>query len=105
MDALEPRDHAEAVAVFRSEVIGSLRRRDLGHGDLRAELVALSQQRFRTPGAEVTRTISIPTLERWYYAYRRGGLPALRPRPPKRGQQRGQNRGTGTPTVAVGAER
>jgi transposase InsO family protein len=83
MDALEPRDHAEAVAVFRSEVIGALRRRDLGHGDLRAELVALSQQRFRTPGAEVTRTISIPTLERWYYAYRRGGLPALRPRPRK----------------------
>ena len=83
MDALEPRDHAEAVAVFSSEVIGSLRRRDLGHGDLRAELVALSQQRFRTPGAEVTRTISIPTLERWYYAYRRGGLPALRPRPRK----------------------
>lgn len=83
MDALTPRDHAEAVAVFRSEVIGSLCRRELAHGDLRAELVALSQQRFRAPGADVTRSISIPTLERWYYAYRRGGLPALRPRPRK----------------------
>jgi putative transposase len=81
MDALTPKDHAEAVAVFRSEVVGSLCRRELGHGDLRAELVALSQQRFRTPGADVTRMISIPTLERWYYAYRRGGLPALQPRP------------------------
>jgi len=81
MDALTPKDHAEAVAVFRSEVIGSLCRRELGHGDLRAELVALSGQRFRTPGAEITRKLSVPTLERWYYAYRRGGLPALQPRP------------------------
>ena len=83
MESLTPKDHAEAVAVFRSEVIGSLCRRELGHGDLRAELVALAQQRFRTPGADVTRTISIPTLERWYYAYCRGGLPALQPRPRK----------------------
>ena len=81
MDGLTPKDHAEAVAVFRSEVVGSLCRRDLGHGDLRAEFVALAQQRFRVPGGDVTRTISIPTLERWYYAYRRGGLPALQPRP------------------------
>jgi transposase InsO family protein len=81
MDGLTPKDHAEAVAVFRSEVVGSLCRRDLGHGDLRAEFVALAQQRFRVPGGDVTRTISISTLERWYYAYRRGGLPALQPRP------------------------
>ena len=83
METLTPKDHAEAVAVFRSEVIGSLCRRELDHGALRAELVALSQQRFRTPGADVTRTISVPTLERWYYAYRRGGMAALRPRPRK----------------------
>jgi len=81
MDTLTPKDHAETVAVFRSEVIGSLCRRELGHGDLRAEMVTLALQRFRMPGADVTRTISIPTLERWYYAYRRGGLPALQPRP------------------------
>jgi transposase InsO family protein len=89
MDTLVPKDHAEAVAVFRSEVIGSLCRRELGHGALRAELVAVSRQRFRTPGADVTRTISVPTLERWYYAYKRGGLAALRPRPRKdRGRAR-----------------
>jgi transposase InsO family protein len=81
MDALTPKDHAETVALFRSEIIGALCRRELGHGDLRAELVTLSHQRFRTPGADVTRAISIPTLERWYYAYRRGGLSALHPRP------------------------
>lgn len=89
MDGLTPKDHAETVAVFRSEVIGSLCRRELGHGDLRAELVALSQQRLRVPGAEVTRTISIPTLERWFYAYRRGGLAALAPRP-RRDRGRGR---------------
>jgi transposase InsO family protein len=83
MDVLAPKDHAEAVAVFRSEVVGSLCRRELGHGDLRAELEALAQQRFRLPGAELTKTISLPTLERWYYAYLRGGLVALRPRPRK----------------------
>jgi transposase InsO family protein len=89
MDALTPKDHAEAVAVFRSEVIGSLCRRELGHGDLHTELVSLSEQRFRAPGADVTRTLSVPTLERWYYAYRRGGLPALRPRARKdRGRAR-----------------
>jgi len=33
MDGLTPKDHAETVAVFRSEVIGSLCRRELGHGD------------------------------------------------------------------------
>jgi hypothetical protein len=53
MDGLTPKDHAETVAVFRSEVIGSLCRRELGHGDLRAELVALSQQRL-TAGHEPT---------------------------------------------------
>jgi putative transposase len=81
MDALKMKDHAEAVAVFRSEVVGSLCRRELSHGDLVAELRALAGERFRLPGAAVTKTISVPTLERWYYAYRKGGLAALLPRP------------------------
>jgi transposase InsO family protein len=79
MDELRIKDHGEAVALFRSEVIGSLCRRELNHGDLRAEMRAISERRFRVPDAEATRAISIPTLERWYYAYRKGGLPALRP--------------------------
>jgi len=81
MDALTPKDHAEAVAVFRSEVVASLCHRELSHGDLRAELLALAGERFRLPGAKVTKTISVPTLERWYYAYRKGGLAALVPKP------------------------
>ena len=37
-DPLTPKDHAEAVALFRSEVVGALTRRDLDRGELRAEL-------------------------------------------------------------------
>ena len=81
MDTLTPKDHAEVVALFRSEIIGALSRRQLNRGQLRAALRELSQMRFRMPGADTTRSFSVPTLERWYYAYRAGGLAALRPRP------------------------
>jgi transposase InsO family protein len=81
MDEIKPKDHGEAIALFRSEIIGALCRRDLDRGELRAELVKLSQQRFRRPGADRTVTISVPTLERWYYRYRKSGMAALRPKP------------------------
>ena len=80
MDKLVPKDHAEEVALFRSEIVGALARRDFDHGELRAALDDLRQQRYRPPGAVSTRSFSVPTLERWYYAYRAGGLPALRPK-------------------------
>jgi hypothetical protein len=48
---LRPRDHAEAVALFRAEIIGALVRRELNRGELAAALRALSQQRFRPPGS------------------------------------------------------
>ena len=38
------------------------------------ELRALSEQRFRAPDGDSTRTYSVPTLERWLYAYRANGL-------------------------------
>lgn len=79
MDDLHPKDHAEAVALFRSEVIGALTRRDLARGDLRAELTALSRTPLRPPSAKRTRTFSVTSLERWYYAYRARGLAGLRP--------------------------
>jgi transposase InsO family protein len=89
-DRLEPEDHGEAVALFRSEVIGALTRRDLDHGELRAELRALADRAYRPPDADATRRYSVPTLERWYYAYRQGGLAALRPTPRSdRGRARG----------------
>ncbi len=78
---LGPADHAEAVAIYRATVIGPVMHRVLTHGQLAAELRALSEQRFRPPGAASTRTYSIPTLERWLYAFRSGGLDALRPQP------------------------
>jgi putative transposase len=80
---LAPKDHAEAVAIFRSEIVGALTRRDLDHGELRNELRMLSQRRYRPPGIRTTRRYSVTTLERWYYAYRSGGLAALRPAPRK----------------------
>jgi transposase InsO family protein len=81
MDVLDPKDHGEAVALFRSEVVGALTRLDLPRGELAARLALLSQQRFRPPGATATRTFAVPTLERWYRRYKKGGLIALRPEP------------------------
>lgn len=75
-----PEDRAEAIALFRSQIIGALTRQRLTHGELAKELKQLSTIRFRPPGAKATRTYSVPTLERWYYAYRAGGMDALRPR-------------------------
>ena len=74
-----PKTHREAVAIFRAEIIGALVRSDLDHGELAEALRRLSKQRFRPPGSTRTRTYSVTTLERWYYAYRAGGLPALEP--------------------------
>lgn len=83
MKTLTPRDHAEAVALFRAEVVGALVHRELERGDLQAALRELSKQKFRPPRlhGHGPRTFSVPTLERWYYAYREGGLEALRPQP------------------------
>jgi transposase InsO family protein len=78
---LAPKDHAEAVAIFRSEIVGALTRKELDHGELRAAFRALSLERFRPPGVDTTRRYSVATLERWFYAYKAGGLAALRPAP------------------------
>lgn len=79
MESLKPKDHAEEISIFRSEIIGALTRRELDHGQLRAVLVELAAQRYRPPRAHGTRQYSVSTLERWYYAYSAGGLDALRP--------------------------
>jgi len=79
MTGLQPRDHGEAVAHFRHAIIGALLARDLSHGELAIALRVLAQQRHRPPGVEGTRCYSVPTLERWYYAFRAGGMDGLRP--------------------------
>ncbi len=78
---LKPKDRAEAVAIFRAQVIGPLVcRSQWTHGELAEELRALSQQPVRPPGASRSRTYAASTLERWLYGWRRGGLNALRPK-------------------------
>ncbi len=81
LGALGPKDHAEAVALFRAQVIGPLCARNLdGHGELSAALRALSTERFAAPGDNRSRSYAHATLERWYYRYRALGLSGLRPR-------------------------
>jgi putative transposase len=79
MPSLVPRDHAEEVALFRAEVIGALARSELSHGELAAELRKLAERKYRPPGRRATKCYGASTLERWFYAYRRGVLVALRP--------------------------
>jgi transposase InsO family protein len=79
MKELSPKDHGEAVAQYRSEIIGALTRRELGRGELGRELEELAKKRFRAPRSHGSRCYSVATLERWYYAYKQGGAEALRP--------------------------
>src|ERR1700691_5654895 len=81
MENLTPKDHAEAVALFRSEIVGALTRIDLPRGELAARLETLSQQRVRPPGATATRTFAVPTLERLHRPYKKRRLAALHPEP------------------------
>jgi transposase InsO family protein len=81
MDKLTPKDHAEEIALFRSEIVGALTRVELPRGELTARLAMLAEQRFRPPGAEATRTFAVPTLKTWYRKYKKGGLAALHPAP------------------------
>ena len=81
MDILSPKDHGESVALFRSEIVGSIARQKFGHGELITALADLAKKRFCPPGLDHTRSFSVCTLERWYYAYRKRGLAGLVPRP------------------------
>lgn len=78
-DKLRPKDHAEAVALFRAQVLGPVLNRDLDRGELMQLLREVSQVRFRPPESDVTRSYALPTLLRWNRAFRVGGLEALRP--------------------------
>jgi putative transposase len=80
MDPLTPSNHGEEVAVFRHGLIGALALRSLSHGERSALLRQLSEQRVRPPGCDTTRCYSVPTLERWLYAFKARGLEGLVPR-------------------------
>jgi putative transposase len=76
-----PSDSAEAIALFRFGIIGGLVTRDRRRGELKRTLRELSYERYLPPGGLSARTFSVPTLERWLYAYLDGGLVALKPKP------------------------
>ena len=78
-DDLVPKDHTEAMALFRAQVIGPLLCREAGgHGELSAALRELAEQPVLPPGSVVSRHYAPSTLERWYYAYKKHGLDGLR---------------------------
>ena len=79
MGSLVPKNYGEEIAIFRSQVIGDLVHRELDHGEVIASLRLLSQKHFRPPRSDTTRTYSVPTLERWFYAFKKHGLTALVP--------------------------
>ena len=79
-DELKPRNHAEKVALFRYSLIGGLVAREFDHGELHAELGRLAQLAVRPPGSKLTHVFGASTYETWFYAYRKGGLEALKPR-------------------------
>jgi hypothetical protein len=78
-----PKNRNESIALFRSQIVGALVRRELGRGELRRELRELSRKFYRPPDSSVTRRYAVSTLERWYYDYKNGGLDALRTMPRK----------------------
>jgi putative transposase len=80
LERLRPRDHGEAIALFRVQLIGPLIHREFERrGQLKAALRELSRMKVRAPGETWARTYSVTTLERWFYAFKDGGLDALRP--------------------------
>lgn len=79
-DPIRPKDPAEAIALYRAQIVGPAVRRVLERGDLSLVLGELAATRFCPPRSHGGRTYSVATLERWYYAFKDGGLDALRPK-------------------------
>jgi len=68
-------------ALFRYSVLGPLVSRGaLQRGELKATLQALAARDYDIPGSANTR-LGEKTIEGWYYAWRRGGIEALVPKP------------------------
>ncbi|HET6583321.1 MAG TPA: DDE-type integrase/transposase/recombinase [Nannocystaceae bacterium] len=81
----KPKDHNEAIAVFRAQVLGPVLCMDVGRRELARALRELASKRFSPPGSKVTRTYAASTLQRWYYSYRAHGLAGLHPATRKTG--------------------
>ncbi len=69
------------MALFRYSVLGPLvSRAELQRGELKATLQELATRHYDIPGSRNSR-ISEKTIEAWYYAWRRGDIEALTPKP------------------------
>ena len=69
------------VALFRYSVLGPLVAQDrLRRGELKRLIRELAGRDYNVPGSDRCR-IGEKTLEAWYYAWRRGGIEALAPKP------------------------
>jgi putative transposase len=77
------------VALFRLSVLGPLVSRDrLERGELKRLIRELASRDYDIPGS-ARRDIGEKTIEAWFYAWRRGGIDALSPKPRSdRGQSR-----------------
>ncbi len=69
------------MALFRSNVLGSLISRDrLERGELKSTIKQLASRSYDIPGSSNSH-LGEKTIEGWYYAWRRGGMDALTPKP------------------------
>jgi hypothetical protein len=66
------------IALFRHAVLGALVGAELAHGDLVELCRQAAERRWEFPDGSVG-ALSARTIEGWYYAYKKGGLVALRP--------------------------
>jgi len=68
-------------AIFRLSVLGQLASRDrLEKGELKKIVRSLASQTYNIPNSQKV-LISEATIERWYYAWKQGGIEALEPKP------------------------
>ena len=79
---------AEKIALFRYGLIAPLVLEVLPRGELTRRAEEIAARRYEIPYSERT-SLSVDTLLDWALRYRRGGFPALAPKPRcDRGQSR-----------------
>ena len=76
---MNPKKRRE-IALWRMGILGTLVSARLEHGDTQSLLETAASRTYEMPDGRRVR-FEWRTLEGWYYAYKRGGLGALEPRP------------------------
>jgi hypothetical protein len=73
MDELTPKDPAEAIALYRAQIVGPLVRGELERGDLRAALLALTQPLLAPQVRVPSREPALPHNAPFAAIFGRGG--------------------------------